>query len=366
MPDSRNTENQYIHKVAADNVSTVAGPTTSSILVPSDQPQEGQTPPANVNGNGSQPPSDEIGIPAREVKQPSIPKSASAERIDQPSILRSTGPRTEPGKKRSSQNALKAGIFSRVILLKGESRSEYQSLLEGLWKSLQPEGKLEQVLVEKLATTLWRHQRLLIAEGAEIRKNSEFPEVSSQQQVGIELQMALENVGLISGVYDPDVLERCLELLVELARGIEANGFDEEQDGLRLRTIYGDPDRYHFRETLQDKYSIRLNTARVDEEERAREGYATPEQCKQNVLLVIGDEIDSLKQDQKKRESIKSERTKLEILRQTVPDSRGMDRFLRYETHLSREIDRILNRLERVQRMRKGQPPPPQLEVKIS
>ena len=30
---------------------------------------------------------------------------------------------------------------------------------------------------------------------------------------------------------------------------------------------------------------------------------------------------------------------------------------IRYETHLSREIDRILNRLERLQRTRQGQPP---------
>jgi hypothetical protein len=38
----------------------------------------------------------------------------------------------------------------------------------------------------------------------------------------------------------------------------------------------------------------------------------------------------------------------------------------RYEAHLSREIDRILNRLERLQRICKGQPLPPQLDVKIS
>jgi hypothetical protein len=34
--------------------------------------------------------------------------------------------------------------------------------------------------------------------------------------------------------------------------------------------------------------------------------------------------------------------------------------------HLSREIDRILNRLERLQRMHKQQPLPLQLDVKIS
>ena len=34
--------------------------------------------------------------------------------------------------------------------------------------------------------------------------------------------------------------------------------------------------------------------------------------------------------------------------------------------HLSREIDRILNRLERLQRMRRGQPLSPQIDVKIA
>jgi hypothetical protein len=34
--------------------------------------------------------------------------------------------------------------------------------------------------------------------------------------------------------------------------------------------------------------------------------------------------------------------------------------------HLSREIDRTLNRLERLQRIRRGQPLPPQVDVKVS
>jgi hypothetical protein len=38
---------------------------------------------------------------------------------------------------------------------------------------------------------------------------------------------------------------------------------------------------------------------------------------------------------------------------------------MRYETHLSREIERILNRLERVQRMRGGQRLPPQIDVNV-
>jgi hypothetical protein len=49
-----------------------------------------------------------------------------------------------------------------------------------------------------------------------------------------------------------------------------------------------------------------------------------------------------------------------------IPDPGVSDHLMRYETHLSREIDRTLNRLERLQRARKGQPPAPRVEVEIS
>ena len=68
----------------------------------------------------------------------------------------------------------------------------------------------------------------------------------------------------------------------------------------------------------------------------------------------------------KRCKSIESDRIKVQILRESIPDSQGMDRLLRYETHLTREGDRILSRLERLQRTREGQPVPPQMDVNIS
>ena len=58
-------------------------------------------------------------------------------------------------------------------MLRSESRDEYEGLLAGLWEDLQPEGALEGLLVEKLANTVWRQRRLLLAEGVEIGKNTE-------------------------------------------------------------------------------------------------------------------------------------------------------------------------------------------------
>jgi hypothetical protein len=49
-----------------------------------------------------------------------------------------------------------------------------------------------------------------------------------------------------------------------------------------------------------------------------------------------------------------------------IPGQEVSDRLLRYETHLSRKIDRILNQLQRVQRMRKGQPVFPPVKVDVT
>ena len=92
------------------------------------------------------------------------------------------GPRTQRGKQKSSRNATKHGVFSKVITLESESKAEYEELLAGLRETLQPKGALEELLVEKLATTVWRLRRLLLAESAEIRKNTEFVESDQRKQ----------------------------------------------------------------------------------------------------------------------------------------------------------------------------------------
>jgi hypothetical protein len=61
-------------------------------------------------------------------------------------------------------------------------------LLKRLWGTLQPEGKLEELLVEKLVSILWRYRRMLIAEGAEIRKGSEFLETDMRRNEWAEAE----------------------------------------------------------------------------------------------------------------------------------------------------------------------------------
>jgi hypothetical protein len=119
--------------------------------------------PLNTNGNGLRPTS-------REEEQ------GTRSRLDQPASRKATGPRTVQGKKRSKFNALKHGLLSKFVLLEGESRAEYDSLLNGLSDYWQPQGKMESVEVENLAVLLWRKRRLLQAENAEISERMKFTE----------------------------------------------------------------------------------------------------------------------------------------------------------------------------------------------
>jgi hypothetical protein len=83
---------------------------------------------------------------------------------------KSTGPRTEVGKSIASRNALKHGIFSaNMLVAPGESLREYDALLSGLCEHFQPVGTLEDILVEKLAVSIWRYRRLIYTEAVEMR-----------------------------------------------------------------------------------------------------------------------------------------------------------------------------------------------------
>jgi hypothetical protein len=287
--------------------------------------------------------------------------------VGQTSIQKATGPRSKGGKERSSRNAIKHAIFSDVIVLPTESREKYQSLVSELWETLQPVGKLEEVLVEKLATLIWRHRRLLVAEGAEIRNGSEFWEWDKEnrkRQEVVEDEVFQSDPALILKIQDPEKLDGCLESLGYLREEIDSGALDRERDTSILKRIYGPT--AEFRKTFLETYLVWLGTAETSEEERQREGYATPEGCKENILIEIDKEIRRLGQYQRKHAAIESQRAKLEVLRRNVPEPARLDRLLRYEGSLERALARTLNQLERIQRLRRGQSAAPRIEIDVS
>jgi hypothetical protein len=68
----------------------------------------------------------------------------------------STGPRTPEGKAHSSQNARKHGLTARDVVFRDDQREEFEELAAGFHADLQPQGALEQELVDHLIVAAWR------------------------------------------------------------------------------------------------------------------------------------------------------------------------------------------------------------------
>src|SRR6266478_818052 len=169
---------------------------------------------------------------------------------------RATGPRTPQGKERSKFNARKHGLFSKAVLLQDESRAGYDALVNGLMENLQPQGKLEIVLVENLATLLWRKRRLLQVETAETEKAQFLNWDLTLQNKVDELECAqLKGASDAKlGHSNPLLLIRNAIQILNTHRLWFMAGDSQSVDAIRrtLKSIYGyqdeDPEPYGWRQ----------------------------------------------------------------------------------------------------------------------
>jgi hypothetical protein len=308
-----------------------------------------------TTGNGSRLPSPE--------KKHGVPS-----RSNPTTVRKSTGPRTPQGKERSKFNTQKHGLLSKAVLLPVESRAEYDVLLDGLIEDFQPQGKLESVLVESLATVWWRKRRLIQAETAEIEK---------AQFLNVELVLQNKAGNLeyaqLGGSSDTkrgqtnlrNLLRDAIEILATHHLLYSADDPEDEESVRRsLKLIYGceteGPQPYSWRQM-----SLVLSKL-VSETIAKTHGREDQPDAKKIGLEAVGEEIMRLGKLHDTAARVEELKRESNLVATRVPSQEVSDRLVRYESHLSREIDRILNRLERLQRIRKGQPLPPQLEVNVS
>lgn len=76
------------------------------------------------------------------------------------------GVKTSQGKAISKLNALKHGLLSGEILLKGENEQSLTELGKRIKLSLQPVGELESLLVDRIIANFWRLKRVMVVEKA--------------------------------------------------------------------------------------------------------------------------------------------------------------------------------------------------------
>jgi hypothetical protein len=73
---------------------------------------------------------------------------------------KSSGPRTTTGKARSSQNALKTGLYSATALLPTEDPEEYRAHAESYATSLKPQDPVQADLIKILSDNVWCLRRI--------------------------------------------------------------------------------------------------------------------------------------------------------------------------------------------------------------
>jgi hypothetical protein len=105
--------------------------------------------------------------------QPLIPEPRT--RANRANALRSTGPRTDSGKERSSRNALRHGLTAASAVLPSEDRAAYDAHRRQFLDEYQPATPTETHLTQELADTAWRINRIPILE-AELLSKDPNPE----------------------------------------------------------------------------------------------------------------------------------------------------------------------------------------------
>jgi len=93
------------------------------------------------------------------------------------------GVKTEAGKQAVRLNAVTHGLLTKVAVVRGEDPALLEQLRENLITEMEPHGEMETLLVERIATGMWRLRRVLNAESTRLQhewdKRERYPFVGA-------------------------------------------------------------------------------------------------------------------------------------------------------------------------------------------
>jgi hypothetical protein len=103
---------------------------------------------------------------------------------------KSVGPITPAGKQKSSQNALRDGLFSRRVIIEalGEKDEDFEKLTKSYLDSLQPTTVLEKQLTRDIVDNLWMRGRAQRAEELDLANRLEVVELQNELVRADELE----------------------------------------------------------------------------------------------------------------------------------------------------------------------------------
>ena len=134
----------------------------------------------------------------------------------------STGPRSEAGKRHSSQNAIRHGLTAKTAVIPSEDLAAYEKHRREFLDEYQPADPSETQLVHELADTAWRLNRIPLVE-ADLLSGSLQPKSRKQSLID-----ELSKLGLYSSR-----LSRQYQKTLDKLRDIQAERRHRERRELR-------------------------------------------------------------------------------------------------------------------------------------
>jgi hypothetical protein len=266
--------------------------------------------------------------------------------------LKSTGPKTPRGKAYGGRNAIKHGLFSGQMMdfvSHGEDPTEYEEILNGLRAKYQPKGTAEELEVERIAVCWWRLKRAWRYENAMNR-------------------VALRDLGRRELV---EQAEWCKEkdkeedaIIQELQRAAEeipkTQEFPKDWEELKQRIFAIEPKFEPVWKLLESAAQERLATPAISKLSKQLD----PKE--RSVLLAIFTVKSAVIFLEELRHSRNTSVREIAIAQHIIPNSDALDKILRYETTIERQLGRSVDRLERLQRRRKGETLLPPVSVRLT
>ncbi len=198
------------------------------------------------------------------LSNPSIPtRRVTANRAN---ALHSTGPRTESGKQRSSLNALRHGLSSHTAVLPSEDAQAYQHHCLQFHDEYQPKTPTETQLVQELADTAWRLNRIPLLEADLLTRAAD--KRATREPIACDIAEATRALATLS--LHGQRLSRQFQKTLDQLRALQTERREREQSDLKRaasllelhkhKGIPYDPaqDGFVFSETEIEAHSQRL------------------------------------------------------------------------------------------------------------
>ena len=169
--------------------------------------------------------------------QPSLATSIPSARAatNRANAQYSTGPRTESGKLRSSRNAIRHGLTSQAAVLPSEDPAAYQLHCRQFHDEYQPQTPTEIHLVQELADTAWRLNRIPLLEADLLAAAARLRARRDPLALSIDTTRALATLGLHG-----QRLSRQFHKTLDQLRAIQAEHRQREAQDFQRSTVPAD------------------------------------------------------------------------------------------------------------------------------